>query len=269
MSEKSRYYVLKLTLGTEELADTQADEIKVDFVNAGIEVDVYNNLDRVIVVVPDSAPIAKTNQIFEDMGLTYPNDFVDRWTCGASNGKNLTVNLFYHDEEQVVSATVDEGLLASALAGVDPDKYDTRLNAAITALAGDNEFTFGYGPLNGDMSVQDIMEEVRLWDGERAALWHPDGWDAEEPMLTVSFCPQAALANGDGVVDVTIEGMATQWEMPLRLLPANVDLEDPASLAPLLDLPCAPDAARKWSEIMPYEIEVDRPEPDLSDEPGM
>ncbi|MEP3667757.1 MAG: hypothetical protein ABJN42_13615 [Roseibium sp.] len=260
MSEKSRYYVLKIMLVSEEFADEQADQIKEDFVKAGVDVEVYDNLDRMIVVVPDNVPVAKTNEIFDGMGFSDPEDFSDRWTCGPANGKKLSVNLLYHDEEQVVSATVDEGLLASALAGVDPYDSHRRLCAAITALAGDNEFTFGYGPLNGDMAVQDIMEEVRFWDPDRAALWAPESWDPDEPMLTICFQPQAAMASGDGIVDVIIEGMETDWEMPLRLMPDGINPDDPATLTRLVELPCAPEAARKWVEMMPFEIEIDNPE---------
>lgn len=255
MPQTSRYYVLKIALDDENTVDGMTQELMASFKEAGVEVEAYDNLNRLIVIVPDSFPHARTNEVFDDMA----HEVSDMWSSQGPSGRTLSINLFYHDEEQVVSASVNEGLLLAALASDNQDNEDWRLRHAVTALAEDGEFTFGYGPLNGDMSIQDIMIDVIFWNSDEALRWSPLSWDPEEPMVDISFTPQAELENGN-IVPVRVDVMDTSWSMPARLVPADLDLDDPLSMDRLASLPCAPEAVCKWVEMMPYEVTIDNPE---------
>lgn len=255
MALNTRYLVLANPINDESEAEGVTNEIIEAFQDIQASVDAWFNLDRLIVTVQGSAPSAQVREVLGNLG----HDIEASWLSDRPSGRKLTVNLEYDDEKQVVSAAIDEGLLISALAGGMPDHGDRRLMAAVTALATENDFTWGYGPMSGNMSLQDIMTEVRFWNRDEAILWSEANWDPEEPMLEISFRPEADLPGGT-IVEVEVMNMETSWSMPLRLLPEGFDPEDDGCLDDLARLPCAPEKVRVWTELMPFTVTIDNPE---------
>lgn len=252
MSQMSRYYLLDFNLSEGDEHEVQR-ELEAEFLREGMTVDAYPGLGRMVLITSEAYAPERVEQCLDDMG----HKITTQWLSGPHNGKTLTVNLQYRDNGQVVSATVDEGLLICALAGKHDE--EAALKAAVTALAGENEFEIGYSPMDGTLLVQDIMTSVEFWNGTKAAKWSPMGWDPEEPMLEISFKPEADTEDRSAVIPVHVEGMLLEWKMPLRLLPEGVDHRDHSSLDQLATLPCAPEKVRLWAAMMPFTLAIDNP----------
>lgn len=268
----SRYIVLKQVLAGAEEVDEWCLDIRSDLTAADVPpLEVCHNLDRFIILSPGDQDMEVISTCLADMDL----EISDHWLSGPASGVNLQVELHYHDENQTVSATIDEGLLSSALCGTDPFDRENRRVHAVTALAGGNEFTHGYGPLNENMELREIVHEIRWWDEDGAIRFNPGSWQQDEPMVEVSFRPEAIDPIFGSAIEVAVDGMQTEWKFPRRLLPQGVDLEDQKTYDLVAFMPCTPLLARKWAEIAPFSVSIEDPEilsrigdADMPDTPG-
>ena len=178
------------------------------------------------------------------------------------SGRRLMVNFEYEESGQVATAQVDERHWAVMTLSEDPARTDGEMeNDAFAALYHDVEIHPHYVP-GGGIAVQDVMTGVEFWNPHKMA-YDEAFWDEDEPMAQITLTAQAEPAHGGEMIEVIIPETGTStvtWEMPVRLLPAK-DAQVGKDKVALL--PCAPDAARKWAAVCPFEIEIEMPEPDF------
>ncbi|WP_411839635.1 hypothetical protein [Paracoccus sp. ME4] len=253
MTDKSRYYLLANDLSGDDAEEVRR-ELMTEFLRAGMTVDAYLGIGRMVLVIPETYASDAVEQCLKDMEYK----IAAQWLSGPRSGKLLTVNLTYRQDLDLVSASVDEALLVSALAGLEGQ--DQAMEMAITALAQDNEFTPGYSPMDGSIFVEDVMVAVEHWNRNDAVKWSPFGWDPDEPMLEITFTPEADMESQSSIIPVHVEGMPLEWKMPLRLLPEGVDPDDRDALDQLASLPCAPEKVRLWASMMPFTVVIENPE---------
>lgn len=257
MASKSRYYVLNEPDLDEDRIEEQLEEIRAAFAEAGTSAEPYENLDRIIVVIPDSFPRASSHQVIRSIG--YKTE--DVWVSAGPSGRELDVTLSLEEDRTrvVMSAIVDEGELVQAMSGLDGAERARRKSYALTALAVNDRIPAGFGILNRNVVVGDIVSSLTYWNEDQALEWAPSSWAADEPMVEVSFTPQAETA--EGLQAVMVPGLAGSWTFPARLVPDEVCAGTPESLRKIANLPAAPELARSWATMkMPFAISIRNPE---------
>lgn len=258
MNKPFRCYVLQDPgVCCDKAADEWVQELTAALSEASISSKVSFNMGSLILIVDVEAPLDAISDILVDFELKVD----DMWASGPASGRDLMVNIYYKDEDQIASTTVDEGLLLSAIAtATGEEEREGRKIAAIVAFGNGDVVTPGYGPLVGNLEIQDIMSSVEFWDMDSALLWSPLSWGGDEAMVKVHFQCQIEDEAG-GLVNVTPSEFPTGWTFPARLMPKSTDLTDPQSLRSIIATTNAPEKIRAWARMMPFAIEIACPAP--------
>lgn len=252
----SHYIIVKETV-TDEEENEFFDEIESELALAGFDVTIYSQLDRTIIHAVAGQDIDGIKASLTEQGLTVE----DSWTSCGPSGHKLDLTLFYHDEKQVVSASIDEGELLEALKGIENDDLRERRKLyAVTAFAYDNEFSEGYGFFEDSMEIQllDIMHEVKLWF-DHEELKHYVSPAENPPMAEFTFWPCAQLPTGD-IVDIVLPGVETTFAVAAQNLRGTIDVADEADRKHILAQRGVPEKLKDLAEILTFRLSLNNPE---------
>lgn len=175
-------------------------------------------------------------------------------------GRTLRVVLRDNGQEGPVSVEVDADLWAAMTSQVRAGRDATRAeNDALCVLYTNADFDpeTVFGEV---VSVEEVFEDAKPWDGRAAHALTPALWSETEEMVEVRVTALARVPGDTVPVKVCFPGTDSAevtFRVPARLAPDTQEGWDR-----IADSPAVPETVRHWARMCGCRVEVIRPVPD-------